>query len=89
MKDTIQFVGKLYLESKCNCLIGECIKWISRGVCAKSGVPSVFMSDVDERIVNVLVRFADNSQLKQAHWRAGLKLKVTLTNGTNDLQGNR
>lgn len=88
MKDTIQFVGKLYLESKCHCLIGECIKWISRGVCARSGIPHVFMSDVDKRIVNVLFRFADNSQLRQAHWRAGLELKVTLTNRTNGVEGN-
>lgn len=61
----------------------------SRGVCARSGLPSVFMSDVDERIVNVLFRFADKSQLRQTHWRAGLELKASLTNGTNGLEGNR
>lgn len=60
----MQFVGKLYLESKCHCLIRECIKLISRGVFARSGISNVFMSDVDKRIVNVLLRFADNSQLR-------------------------
>lgn len=89
LKDIIQFVGKLHLESKCHCLIGECIKWICRGVCARSGIPNIFMSDVNKRIVNVLFRFADNSQLRQTHWRAGLELKVTLTNRTNGLEGNR
>lgn len=47
------------------------------------------MSDVDERIVNVLFRSADSSQLRQAHRRAGLELKVTLINRTNGLEGNR
>lgn len=47
------------------------------------------MSDMNERIVNVLFSFADNSQLRQAPWRAGLELKVTLTNRTNHLEGNR
>lgn len=36
--------------------MGECIGWISRGVCAKPGMLSVFMSDVEEGKVNVLFR---------------------------------